>query len=520
MAESTLTMAYEALRRFSAQRLGYGPGVDLAWTANQSALIQDTLDSAIRQVYIPPPLPGENVPHVWRHIKPVAEIVVSNLLSSTLAEAPSLANDETTINVAPGRGTFQPEMAIGPGNPFIADLIQFVTSGKEYLIKTRVSFEKAIVHGDATGETGTFRVKRKGIIQSALAILGGEPGTFALLGQDPSLDFWKHYMRAAGGVFPTSVWDVEFQMDLAIPRTKWPIFEIRLDGHEAQSATLLTDDLPAIPQSWDVNGHEFFVYSPEIAVVSSVLSTSASTVVLTTSILSDSNVGEELTIDSVAYVIEAVVSGTQCQVVGDARSNVAGAAVSIARPSTLKADYDLPDDYGGLSGPVTMVGKRPTFGPIPLTSEGTIRQLRQSVTERTGRPRQIAIVPRPFDPMVGVRMSMMVYPKPDGTYTLAIPYHAIPDALGSTQRYARLGMEHTELIKQSILQVVEGIEEESQGVQHARFMQALTASVFADRLRTEPDSLGIMTDRSRRGRFGDRVIHPGLTVTYRGPVTP
>ena len=69
MASSTLSMTYVQLARHIGREIDASRDSN-DWDAVQSQDIQDIIADGLRQVYWPPTLPGESVPHEWSFLQP------------------------------------------------------------------------------------------------------------------------------------------------------------------------------------------------------------------------------------------------------------------------------------------------------------------------------------------------------------------------------------------------------------------------------------------------------------------
>jgi len=153
-------------------------------------------------------------------------------------------------------------------------------------------------------------------------------------------------------------------------------------------------------------------------------------------------------------------------------------------------DYDLPDDFGGIQGMCTLDATT-RYLPVPVISEVEIRKMRAGGTT-TGHPQFVAT--RPKDTSVtsdeGQRWELLVYPTPDGSYTLQYTYAVLPNKLSSSKPYPLGGMSIGKLVRQACLAVAEQQEHDGAGHHTALFMQMLQAEVEADRARHTPEFFG------------------------------
>lgn len=188
---------------------------------------------------------------------------------------------------------------------------------------------------------------------------------------------------------------------------------------------------------------------------------------------------------------------------------VSGAVPSMSTPRTFSmtasGDYPLPDDFGGIDSPITVLTPE-LGGPIPVGGEASIRASRQYQTV-TGKPTNAAVVPDLNDG-TGQRFTLMLFPTPEVNYTLQFRYRVLPDAL-TTGKYAYGGSAHAETVLESCLAVAEKRMNDTLGIHRTEFANRLRASVSRDRL-SAPHNLGYNGDNS------DEMPIPVLNVTFNG----
>jgi len=152
------------------------------------------------------------------------------------------------------------------------------------------------------------------------------------------------------------------------------------------------------------------------------------------------------------------------------------------------ADYDAPEAFGSLLGTMTFSTSGNIYTPVILVGEGQIRQERQA-TEATGYPKWVAIRPKAFSGASATRWEFLFYPEPDGVYTLDYRYNINVNKLNVTNLYPIGGLQHAETMLASCLAAAERDEDETQSVQHVRFLARLQTSVELD-LTMGADTLG------------------------------
>lgn len=104
----------------------------------------------------------------------------------------------------------------------------------------------------------------------------------------------------------------------------------------------------------------------------------------------------------------------------------------LATITTAAADetYDLPSDFAYVDGPMTIApSDYMLYQPLKIVGEHQLRQRLQS-TQSTGRPVEAAVrVKSPHDSSEGTQYELLLWPTPDGVYTIQYRYRINPDIL-------------------------------------------------------------------------------------------
>ncbi len=161
------------------------------------------------------------------------------------------------------------------------------------------------------------------------------------------------------------------------------------------------------------------------------------------------------------------------------------------------ADYDMPDDFGGLNGVLTYPDWTASK-PVMIGSESNIRTLRQ-IRPQTGNPTQAAIRPKQSDGTAEQVFEMIVWPTPESDIELTYRYYVLPKALSDNNPYPYGGPAHSETILESCLSIAEQRLNDQKAIHWEKFLQRLTASVQIDTKTTGADFLGYNADRSDGG---------------------
>ncbi len=157
---------------------------------------------------------------------------------------------------------------------------------------------------------------------------------------------------------------------------------------------------------------------------------------------------------------------------------------------------NLPDDFGGVEGRITITSSTSSYWPIPVVGSGTV-QARHAIDTSSSGPPEIA-AEQPVKGTAhthGQRFQLYVFPTANADYTLTFQYFLHADALTDKSPYAYGGPEHHETILESCLAIAEQRLDNQEGLHTANFKTLLAASMGMDR-RRKPQLLGYNRDRS------------------------
>ena len=152
-------------------------------------------------------------------------------------------------------------------------------------------------------------------------------------------------------------------------------------------------------------------------------------------------------------------------------------------------DYDLPLDFGGLDGNFTYFATDTASGTIQHVSESVIRNLRQG-SGCSGSPARAALLPRISDGMSDQTYILMLWPTPDGAYTIQARYFARQVSLSEDNPVPMGGPDHAEAIRAACMAAAEEHLDDELGPKQEAFLRALQASVDFDRRATSPENIG------------------------------
>jgi len=196
------------------------------------------------------------------------------------------------------------------------------------------------------------------------------------------------------------------------------------------------------------------------------------------------------------YSVASRVSGTQITLDTTSATVAAAASYQLARPEIpLDAAF-----YGVAPDSDLTYYHSPDrwYPPVKWMHDATIRQL-EGNNPKFDHPVFYSVRTERFDPTVGSRKVLAMYPAPDKVYTLKVPMTLRPVLLDATNLYAIGGEALSQVILEACLASAEHNFEEREHVHEKRFMELIGLAIRDDENRSTPTSLGAdVGDRGRR----------------------
>lgn len=184
------------------------------------------------------------------------------------------------------------------------------------------------------------------------------------------------------------------------------------------------------------------------------------------------------------------------------------------------ADYDLPEDYGAMTGELTVVTTTGWYWPIRLVSEGKIRSLRsQGLGSSTGRMSMAAVRPKPMVPGAPQRFEIMFWPKPDSAYGVEYKCLVNPIGISEDNLWPYGGMHFAQTLREAVLAEAELQLDGVYGVHRQQFLERVIAAKQVDKQQSRPEYIGYNGDPStpEDQLFASRsVFLPDARSTYNG----
>lgn len=162
-----------------------------------------------------------------------------------------------------------------------------------------------------------------------------------------------------------------------------------------------------------------------------------------------------------------------------------------------QSEYDLPDDFGGITERFFMVGDDLSNFPLEMTNMARILALREMDDSSSGPPQMVALNLIPATGETPTRYSAVVYPTPGQAYTLKFPYRSNPYQLSATAAYPLGGQPHAETLRESCLAAAERDVNDEIGIHNSQFQARMVASVTYDRRHFSAKNYGYNGDRKK-----------------------
>lgn len=211
--------------------------------------------------------------------------------------------------------------------------------------------------------------------------------------------------------------------------------------------------------------------------------------------------------DTGTFTITSVTSSTVAVVSGNATCS--GKTFSM----TATGDYRLPDDFGGLIGPLTYPAEEGYEGVVQIVPDHIIRARRQT-GQVTGYPQLGAILPvaQSSTATTGQRFNLRLWPTPDGDYVLSFRYRVNADNLTSSNTHPYGGQPYAECLRWFCLYAACVFVGDQRLESVERQRDRLLAAAMQQDSRQRPESLGLMRESHERGARWTR----NVTVTLNG----
>ncbi len=187
------------------------------------------------------------------------------------------------------------------------------------------------------------------------------------------------------------------------------------------------------------------------------------------------------------YSISLRNSGTSLTLDDTSVTVASGTSYQLARP-----EIDLPSGFEAIANDSDLTyfpGQNECYSPVRQRHDRGIRILQQG-NPYFDRPTLYSVRTVEFDPTVGSRKRLALYPSPDAAYVLRVPMILRPTMLDSTNQYPVGGETLAQVILEACLAAAERNYDEQAKLHRERFMELLPLAIRADMEKSSPTSLG------------------------------
>ena len=199
------------------------------------------------------------------------------------------------------------------------------------------------------------------------------------------------------------------------------------------------------------------------------------------------------------YSVASRGSDTQITLDDTSVTVASAAGFQLARPEiALDATFDSVSNDSDLT---YYPSAESWYPPVKWRHDATIRHL-EGTNPEFDRPVFYSVRTVSFDPTVGSRKVLALYPAPDKVYTLRVPMILRPVLLDAVNLYPIGGEVLAQVMLEACLASAEVNFEEREHVHEKRFMELIGLAIREDQERSSPTSLGSDNPRSERRQFG------------------
>jgi len=199
------------------------------------------------------------------------------------------------------------------------------------------------------------------------------------------------------------------------------------------------------------------------------------------------------------YSVASRGSDTQITLDDTSVTVASAASFQLARPEiALDATFDSVSNDSDLT---YYPSAESWYPPVKWRHDATIRHL-EGTNPEFDRPVFYSVRTVTFDPTVGSRKVLALYPAPDKVYTLRVPMILRPVLLDAVNLYPIGGEVLAQVMLEACFAAAEHSFEEREHVHEKRYMELIGLAIREDQERSSPTSLGSDNPRSERRQFG------------------
>ncbi len=220
-----------------------------------------------------------------------------------------------------------------------------------------------------------------------------------------------------------------------------------------------------------------------------------------------------LKVDGGYYDVDTRTDGTTITLEDTSVDVDAGTSYELGRP-----EYDLPTAFEAIVGKELAYesGQSDLYPPVRERHDDALRRWRQDNPVHN-RPIYFSTRTAEFDPIVGSRRRLALYPTPDAAYVLKVPMQLRTTMIDAVSQYPVGGESLSQVITEACLAAAERNYDEEVGRHTERFQAMLPLAIAADLEMTSPTQLGPDAPRDERKRFISRASRLG-DISFNGTI--
>jgi len=217
-----------------------------------------------------------------------------------------------------------------------------------------------------------------------------------------------------------------------------------------------------------------------------------------------------LKLDNEYYDVDTRDGDTQITLEDTSVTDATASSYELGRP-----EYDLAATVEAIEGDLVYEpGQSDFYPPVRQKHDGEIRRLRQDDPYHD-RPIYYGIRTVEFDPTVGSRRRLSLYPTPDAAYVFKARMKLRATMIDSTNLYPVGAESLSQVITEACLAAAERNYDEQEGRHTKQFEQLLPLAIAEDQEMTSPTSLGADAPAGENTDLTARVVRVGA-ITLEG----
>lgn len=220
----------------------------------------------------------------------------------------------------------------------------------------------------------------------------------------------------------------------------------------------------------------------------------------------------DLTVDGIQYSVNTRDGDNQVTL-----DDTSVTAAALSTYSLARSTYDLPDDYGRISGDFSYAPQEYLSG-VRQVAVSEILAMR-SASAQVGDPQFFATRFKSATPAaVGSRQEVLFFPEPDVAQTLYYEYEAYSGKLTDALPYPLGGMQMAEVYVESCLALAESRIEDAHGVHVAEFSALMLDAIARDKKKGAKifGQMGHKSDNGETPEFRRGMVGGTYPITYGG----